>query len=59
MIYAVADRLLTQADLSGTDVELPDAGSMLTPLLVNQPVLVNGQLLPADDPGHCCSWKLW
>ena len=23
---------------------------MLTPLLVDQPVLVNGQLLPADDP---------
>ena len=23
---------------------------MLSPLLVNQPVLVNGQLLPADDP---------
>ncbi len=49
-LLPVADQLLTQADLSGTDDELPDANSMLTPLLVNQPVLVNGQLLPADDP---------
>ena len=49
-LLPVADQLLTQADLSGTDDELPDATSMLTPLLVNQPVLVNGQLLPADDP---------
>ena len=49
-LLPVADQLLTQADLNGTDDELPDASSMLTPLLVNQPVLVNGQLLPADDP---------
>jgi hypothetical protein len=49
-LLPVADQLLTQADLSGTDDELPDATGMLTPLLVNQPVLVNGQLLPADDP---------
>ena len=49
-LLPVADQLLTQADLSATDDELPDAISMLNPLLVHQPVLVNGQLLPPDDP---------
>ena len=29
---------------------LPDPATMLAPLLADQPVLVNGQLLPADDP---------
>jgi len=49
-LLPVADQLLDRADLSGTDEELPDVSRMLTPLLVDQPVLVNGQLLPADDP---------
>jgi hypothetical protein len=41
---------LKQADLSGDDGDLPDPTAMLAPLLIDQPVLVNGQLLPADDP---------
>jgi len=46
----VAEQLLHHADLSGGDDELPDPLSMLHPLLADQPVLVNGQLLPSDDP---------
>lgn len=46
----VADQLLLRADLTTTDDELPDPIRMLKPLLVDQPVLVNGQLLPSDDP---------
>ena len=43
-------RALGQTDFSSDDQELPDPASMLAPLLADQPVLVNGQLLPADDP---------
>ncbi|BEV36530.1 DUF3685 domain-containing protein [Synechococcus sp. M16CYN] len=42
--------LLEQADLSGDDGELLSSLAMLAPLLVDQPVLVNGQLLPSYDP---------
>ena len=50
VLQPVAVQLLQRADLDGSDDDLPDPGRMLTPLLVDQPVLVNGQLLPADDP---------
>ena len=46
----VVASLLGQTDFSSDDQELPDPASMLAPLLADQPVLVNGQLLPADDP---------
>ena len=49
-LLPVAESLLGEADFSSVDGELPDPSRMLTPLLVDQPVLVNGQLLPADDP---------
>ena len=49
-LLPVAESLLGEADFSAVDGELPDPSRMLTPLLVDQPVLVNGQLLPADDP---------
>jgi hypothetical protein len=42
--------LLVNADLKQIDEELPDPQRMLAPLLLDQPVLVEGQLLPADDP---------
>ena len=38
------------ADFTDDDDDLPDPIGMLAPLLADQPVLVNGQLLPADDP---------
>ncbi len=46
----VVAQLLTRSDLSGSDQDLPDPSRMLMPLLKDQPVLVDGQLLPADDP---------
>ncbi|GIR75033.1 MAG: hypothetical protein CM15mP77_1900 [Synechococcus sp.] len=49
-LQPVASTLLASANLEGDDDELPDPASMLLPLLADQPVLVNGQLLPADDP---------
>ena len=49
-LQPVASTLLASADLEGVDDEMPDPASMLLPLLADQPVLVNGQLLPADDP---------
>ncbi|WP_037988460.1 DUF3685 domain-containing protein [Synechococcus sp. BL107] len=49
-LESVVTVLLKQADLSGDDGDLPDPTAMLAPLLIDQPVLVNGQLLPADDP---------
>ncbi|MGB1416791.1 MAG: DUF3685 domain-containing protein [Synechococcus sp.] len=49
-LLPVAQELLDHADLSSTDAELPNPSAMLAPLLAGQPVLVNGQLLPPDDP---------
>lgn len=49
-LKSVADQLLATADLKGIDQELPDPHRMLAPLLLDRPVLVDGQLLPADAP---------
>ncbi len=46
----VGEHLLTLAELNDKDDELPDIEIMLDPLLVNKPLIVDGQLLPADDP---------
>ena len=46
----VAQHLINASDLSQSDDDLPDPRRMLEPLLRDQPVLVNGQLLPADHP---------
>lgn len=46
----VAQHLINASDLSQHDDDLPDPRRMLEPLLRDQPVLVNGQLLPADHP---------
>ena len=49
-LQPVVAALLSRADLSGEDGELPDPTGMLAPLVADQPMLVNGLLLPADDP---------
>lgn len=49
-LQPVASTLVEQADFSAIDEDLPEPMAMLAPLLADQPVLVNGQLLPADDP---------
>ncbi len=50
VLIPVADFLISHSDLLQVDQELPDKDLMLDPLLLNKPVLVEGQLLPADDP---------
>lgn len=49
-LSGVADHLLLNTELEDTDEELPNPKRMLAPFLDDQPVLVDGQLLPADDP---------
>ena len=49
-LLPVAAALLDEAEFTEEDEDLPDPIGMLAPLLADQPVLVNGQLLPADDP---------
>ena len=49
-LLSVAAALLDDADFTDEDEDLPDPIGMLAPLVADQPVLVNGQLLPADDP---------
>jgi len=49
-LQPVAECLLARADLEQSDAELPDPRRMLEPLVLDQPVLVDGQLLPADHP---------
>ncbi len=46
----VTEELLFMSNLREGDDELPKADQMLEPLLLDKPVLVEGQLLPADDP---------
>ena len=50
VLHPVADQLIADSDLRNTDEDMPDPQRMLAPLLLDQPVLVNGQLLPSDDP---------
>ena len=49
-LSGVADHLILNTELEDMDEELPNPKRMLAPFLDNQPVLVDGQLLPADDP---------
>ena len=49
-LVAVADQLVDRTDLQQSDEELPDPQIMLASLVLDQPVLVDGQLLPSDDP---------
>ncbi|EAU73729.1 hypothetical protein RS9916_29509 [Synechococcus sp. RS9916] len=49
-LQPVAQHLINASDLSQNDDDLPDPRRMLEPLVRDQPVLVNGQLLPADHP---------
>jgi len=46
----VAETMLGRCDLSGSDPELPDPQAMLAALVLDQPLLVGGQLLAPDAP---------
>ncbi|MEB3354747.1 MAG: DUF3685 domain-containing protein [Cyanobacteriota bacterium] len=46
----VASTLIQTSNLASEDPELPDAQAMLATLVLAQPLLVEGRLLPADEP---------
>ena len=46
----VAETLVDRCDLNGSDPELPDPQAMLAALVLDQPLLVDGQLLAPDAP---------
>ncbi|MEX1316392.1 MAG: DUF3685 domain-containing protein, partial [Synechococcaceae cyanobacterium] len=46
----VAATLVGGSDLQAADPELPDPQPMLAALVLARPILVDGQLLPVDDP---------
>ncbi len=48
-LLGVAEQLTRSADLASQDPELPPAQPMLAALVHAQPLLVEGQLLPADE----------
>ena len=50
VLTPVAERLLADSDLSEAEPELPDPEGMLTALVQATPVLVEGRLLPPDEP---------
>ncbi len=47
---SVADQLLETTDLQQIDDELANSLRMLDPLLLDKPLLVDGQFLPVDNP---------
>ena len=47
-LQPVVASLLSRADLTGADGELPDPTGMLAPLVADQPMLVNGLLQSPD-----------
>ncbi len=46
----LSEQLIELTELIQVDEELPEPKRMLDPLLSDKPVLVEGQLLPSDDP---------
>ncbi len=49
-LISVSDKLLDIVDLSEKDEELPEPSTVLDSLILNKPILVEGNLLPCDDP---------
>jgi hypothetical protein len=49
-LLPVADTLLLRCDLDQEDAELPDPQTMLTALVLAQPLLVDGCLVAPDEP---------
>lgn len=50
VLTPVAERLLAVSDLAEAEAELPDPEPMLTALVQATPLLVEGRLLPPDEP---------
>ena len=50
VLTPVAERLLAESDLGEAEPELPDPAAMLTAVVQATPLLVDGRLVPADEP---------
>lgn len=50
VMLPVAETLLAGSSLAGDDPDLPDPGTMLSSLVQARPLLVEGRLLPPDEP---------
>ena len=50
VLQPVAEALIRSSDLEGEGSELPDPEPMLGSLVLGHPLLVEGQLLPPDEP---------
>ena len=50
VLQPVAEALIRSSDLAGEGSELPDPEPMLGSLVLGHPLLVEGQLLPPDEP---------
>ena len=55
----VADKILSLSDLTSIDEELPNSKTILEPLLFNKPVIIDGQILPVDDPRSVLHLELY
>ncbi len=49
-LISVSDKLIDISDLNEKDEELPDPSIFLDSLILNKPILVEGNLLTSDDP---------
>ena len=49
-LISVSDKLIAISDLTEKDEELPDPSIFLDSLILNKPILVEGNLLTSDDP---------
>ena len=49
-LQAVAETLVRECNLDGTDPEMPDPQNLLQALILGQPLLVDGQLRAPDEP---------
>ncbi|WP_269623017.1 DUF3685 domain-containing protein [Prochlorococcus marinus] len=49
-LIQVTDELISRTELTDIDEDLPKASPMLDSIISNKPLLVDGKLLPPDDP---------
>ena len=58
-IIPVAEKLVEISNWAEIDEELPDIEHMLDPLLIDTPLVIEGQLLPVDDPRSLIQLELF
>ncbi len=58
-LKVLADQILLMVNLNDVDTELPDPELILDPFLLEKPIQIEGQLLPADDPRALIKLELY